>query len=130
LEVGVKLSESEWQIMNALWKGYPASARDLASRLSDEVSWAYTTIKTMLTRLVDKGAVSESKRANTSFYSPLVTRRAARRTAIQRLLDAAFDGSVAPLVSFLAEERQLNEAQRRKLAELLDREAGPDVEEG
>ena len=75
----MKLSESEWQIMNALWSGHPATARDLAERFPDEVTWAYTTIKTMLSRLVAKGAVAESKRGNTSVYEPLVSRRRARR---------------------------------------------------
>ena len=58
----MKLTESEWQIMNALWQGHPATAREVAERLPNEVSWAYTTIKTMLTRLAAKNAVSEEKR--------------------------------------------------------------------
>ena len=53
----MKLTEAEWQIMNALWKGWPATARQIADRLPEEVNWAYTTIKTMLTRLADKKAV-------------------------------------------------------------------------
>ena len=45
----MRLSESEWQIMNALWSRHPATAREVAEMLPEEVSWAYTTIKTMLT---------------------------------------------------------------------------------
>ena len=55
----MKLTQAEWQVMNALWERYPATARDIAERLPASVKWAYTTIKTLLTRLLEKGAVSE-----------------------------------------------------------------------
>jgi BlaI family penicillinase repressor len=126
----VKLSESEWQIMNALWSRHPATARELAEVLPTDVSWAYTTIKTMLTRLVAKGAVSEEKRGNTSVYEPLVSRHRARRSALGRLLETAFDGGVAPLLSFLAEEGDLSAAERRELIEILEREDASREEDG
>ena len=44
----MKLTEPEWLIMNALWDGHPAKARDVAERLPNNVGWAYTTVKTML----------------------------------------------------------------------------------
>ena len=125
----MKLSESEWQIMNALWSRHPATARDMAESLPDDVSWAYTTIKTMLSRLVAKGAVSESKRGNTSVYEPLISRRKARRTAVGRLLTTAFDGSIQPLVSFLADDIRLSVEQRRELIAILESERGTDEEE-
>ncbi len=118
----MKLTESEWQIMNALWSHQPATAREVSENLSDEVSWAYTTIKTMLSRLVGKGAVTEVKRGNTSVYRPLVSRRKARRTAVGRLLESAFDGGLRPLVSFLAEDTELSVEQRRELIEILESE--------
>jgi predicted transcriptional regulator len=118
----MRLTDSEWQIMNALWQQHPATARELAERLPEEVKWAYTTIKTMLSRLVAKGAVSESKRANRSLYEPLVSRRRARRSAMRSLLDQAFDGAVEPMLDFLAEDRKLTEGQRRRLLQLLEEE--------
>jgi BlaI family penicillinase repressor len=69
----MKLSEAEWQIMNALWKRSPATARDLIEYLPKDTNWAYTTIKTMLSRLLSKHAVSERKRGNTSVYEPLLS---------------------------------------------------------
>jgi BlaI family penicillinase repressor len=118
----VRLTESEWQIMNALWQGHPATARDLSGRLPPEVNWAHTTIKTLLSRLVVKGAVSEGKRGNASLYEPLVTRDEARRSSLRTLLDQAFDGAVEPLLSFLAKERALTPKQRRQLTRVLDDE--------
>jgi len=118
----MKLTEAEWQIMNALWQKHPATARDIMDRLDRRVNWAYTTIKTMLTRLVEKKAVGEAKEGNTSVYQPLVSQRKARLSAFRSLLDQAFDGAVEPLVHFLAEEKQLTATEKAELMKILERE--------
>lgn len=119
----MKLTEAEWQIMNALWQKHPATARDVMDRLPVGVQWAYTTIKTMLTRLVEKQAVSEIKQGNTSIYDPLVSQQKARLSAFRSLLDQAFDGAIGPLVHFLAEEKQLSAKEKKELARILESEA-------
>ena len=119
----MKLTEAEWQIMNALWQGHPATAREIMDRLPPGIRWAYTTIKTMLSRLADKGAVSEAKEGNTSVYEPLVSRRKARLSAFRSMLDQAFEGAMGPLVHFLVEEKQLTPRQSNELATLLQNEA-------
>ena len=115
----MKLTEAEWTIMNALWRGYPATARQIAERLPAGVKWAYTTIKTMLTRLVEKNALTESKRGNTSLYEPLVSKQKARLNAIKTLADQAFDGAFGPLMHFLLEEEKLSAKQRKELMSIL-----------
>ena len=118
----MKLTDPEWQIMNALWQGHPATARDVADRLPDDVRWAYTTIKTMLTRLAAKQAVAEEKRGNVSVYEPLVSLTGARRSALSSLLDKAFDGAVEPMLHFLVRDKKLSERQRRELVRILEDE--------
>ena len=115
----MRLTDAEWQIMNALWEKYPASAREISGRLPENVKWAYTTIKTMLGRLVAKEAVQESKQGNTSYYEPLVTRSKARGMALKSLLNQAFDGALGPMMHFLVEEENLSEKQRAELVEVL-----------
>jgi BlaI family penicillinase repressor len=109
--------------MNALWKRSPATARDVAEHLPSDVKWAYTTIKTILSRLVVKNAVSERKRGNTSVYEPLVSRQKARRSALSSLLNQAFDGAVEPLLNFLVEDKKLSKKQRQELAQILEEES-------
>ena len=125
----MRLSNSEWQIMNALWEHHPATAREVSERLPEDNQWAYTTIKTMLTRLVAKSAVSERKRANTSVYEPLVTRDRARRSAVASLIDHAFDGAIEPFLGFVAQNSKLSEEQRRDLLEAIEREENDSREE-
>jgi BlaI family transcriptional regulator, penicillinase repressor len=115
----MKLSDAEWQIMNALWKQHPATAREILDRMEGEVRWAYTTIKTMLTRLEAKRAVSETKRGNTSVYVPLVDQKRTRSTALHSMFERVLDGAAAPLLSFLIEERKLSKKERAELIRLL-----------
>lgn len=115
----MKLTEPEWIIMNALWEKHPARARDIFEQLPATVNWAYTTVKTMLDRLVEKKAVSKSKRANAGLYKPLLSRRQAQKTALRTVLDRAFDGAFGPMMSFLVEDENLSVSERKKLIEIL-----------
>ena len=116
----MKLTDSEWRLMNAAWANPPVSARDVLECVEGETGWAYTTVKTMLARLVDKGALSVRKRANTSLYTPIVSRDQARRSAVRSLLDNAFEGAFGPLVHHMVSAERLSAKERRKLRSMLE----------
>ena len=117
----MKLTEAEWQIMNALWENWPATARQIADRLPGDVKWAYTTIKTMLTRLADKNAVKESKKGNVAVYEPVLSRQNAQRNALKSLVNQAFDGAFGPLMHFLVEDQKLSETEKEELLKMIDK---------
>jgi len=119
----MRLTEAEWQIMNALWEKWPATARDVAERLPADVKWAYTTIKTMLTRLAEKKAVKETKKGSVGVYEPVLSRSSARRSAIKTLTEQAFDGAFGPLMHFLLEDQKLTAKQRDELMLVLKRDS-------
>lgn len=119
----MKLTNSEWQLMNCLWERYPATARGIAERLPEDIKWAYTTIRTLLARLVDKGAVREYKEGNTSLYEPILTRDNARHSALKTLVNQAFDGAYGPLMHFLVNDQRLTRAQREALSEILENQS-------
>ena len=116
----MKLTDTEWQIMNCLWERYPATARGISERLPQKVKWAYTTIRTLLSRLVDKGAVKEYKQGITSQYEPVLKQEEAQRSALKTLLNQAFDGAFGPMLHFLVNDQSLTDAQRQALAEALE----------
>lgn len=118
----MKLTEAEWQIMNALWEGSPATARQIAGRLPEDISWAYTTIKTMLTRLADKQVVHEVKQGKQSVYEPILSRNAARRSALKGLMNQAFDGAFGSMMHFLMEDQKMSKRQKEELLALLNEE--------
>ena len=120
----MKLTEPEWIIMNALWDKHPAKARDVVERLPSSINWAYTTVKTMLDRLVEKRVVDKSKRGNIGLYEPIISRRQARRTALNMLLDQAFDGAFGPMMHFLVEDEDFSAGEREELIEILSMNSG------
>lgn len=126
----MKLTEAEWQIMNALWEKWPATARQVADRLGNDVNWAYTTIKTMLTRLADKKCVKETKKGNVGIYEPILSRQNAQRNALKSLVNQAFDGAFGPLMHFLLEDEKLSKTQREELLHILEQGEQKGAENG
>ncbi len=114
----MKLSDTEWIVMNAVWEaGEAVSARDVLE--SVESDWAYTTVKTLLSRLAEKGILSEYKRANTNYYESLVTRDQARADALHLLVDKAFDGTFGSLLQHMVSREKLSKRDRQRLAEMM-----------
>jgi BlaI family penicillinase repressor len=115
----MKLNNSEWSVMNALWSRSPASGREVLEQVGEDTGWAYSTVKTILARLVEKGALRMGKRANTSIYHPLVTRESARQSALASLLNKAFDGTFGSLVQHVVSRERLSKRERETLSSLL-----------
>ncbi len=118
----MKLSEAEWKVMDVVWAQSPASARQVCEALVAETGWAYSTVKTLLTRLAGKGAVTFTMRANTRWFEPALSRTRAQRSALKSLLDRAFDGTFGSLVHHLTQEEHLSPEDRATL-ESIAREA-------
>jgi BlaI family transcriptional regulator, penicillinase repressor len=117
----MKLSQNEWKIMNALWKKSPATAREIMELIPGDAAWAYTTVKTMLSRLVAKEAVSEHKRSNVSFFEPLIARDNAQKNVFIDLFDKVLDGTIEPLMCYLIEEKKLSKKEQQKLILMLEK---------
>lgn len=116
------LSDAEWKVMTALWRRGRAGVAELHRELAGETGWAYSTVKTLLARLAEKGAVAiEAARGGREFV-PRLSESAARRTAFRALLERAFGGRLERLAQHLVEGGALTRRERRELAELLSAE--------
>src|SRR5262245_15131617 len=116
----LRLSDAEWTVMSAIWERSPASARDVLEAAGPATGWAYTTVKTILDRLVEKQALKTRRRANVILYEPRVTRVAARAAAVRSLVDRAFEGAFGSLVQHMLTEERLSARERAELRALLD----------
>jgi BlaI family penicillinase repressor len=116
------LTKAEWQIMNALWKNYPASVRDIIENLEGDADWAYTTVKTMLDRLAKKGVLKVSKKRNVSMYEPIVSQKKTRQAAIKSFVNQAFDGAIGTLMHHIVAEEELSKKEREELVRILKEE--------
>lgn len=119
----MQISEAESVVMDVLWRRHPLGAEDVVAELADSRHWQEATIKTLLNRLLNKGAIAAEREGRRYLYSPLLKREAWVLEESRGLLDRLFDGRVAPLVAHFSEHRKLSRkdiVELRKLLEELD----------
>src|SRR5262245_55159767 len=96
------ISEAEWDVMKIVWDHGPLTSGDVVKRLADEKAWKPRTIKTLLARLVRKGAVSADESDGKYLYAARVTRESLQKREGRSFIARVFDGAVAPaLVHFI-----------------------------
>jgi predicted transcriptional regulator len=115
-----ELSRSEWALMDALWQAGRATATDVQQRLETTQGWAYSTVKTMLDRLVDKGYVKARRVGHVYEYSPKMLRPTVVNRMIDDVAQRLLGGSVAPMIQRLIEQRRLTPEEANELRTLLD----------
>ena len=119
----MQISEAESAVMEVLWRNHPLGADEVVAALARSRDWQEATIKTLLNRLLNKGAIAAERDGRRYLYSPLLKREAWVLEESRGLLDRLFDGRVAPLVAHFSEQRKLSRkdiAELRKLLEELD----------
>ena len=116
-----RISETEWEIMRVLWAAAPRSAAEVIEALaSKDPSWHPKTIKTFLTRLVNKGALDYRKEGRAYLYIPLVTEKECVDAASESFLDRVFGGSLKPMLAHFVEQKKLSAKEIQDLKKLLD----------
>ena len=119
----MQVSEAESAVMEVLWQRQPLAAEDVVAALSESRQWQEATIKTLLNRLLKKGAISATRDGRRYLYVPVLTRQAWLLDESEGLLQRLFDGRVVPLVAHFSRHRKLSRkdiADLRKLIEELD----------
>jgi BlaI family transcriptional regulator, penicillinase repressor len=114
-----KISQAELSVMEVLWAESPLPASDIAKALAVQKKWNIKTIKTLLSRLVDKRALSTTKDGRRYLYAPQISRQAYAAMAARTLSDRLFGGRAAPLVAHLAEGDGLSDEDIAELEMIL-----------
>ena len=117
----LSISESEWKIMKVLWEKPNLTLKEIAASL-DETDWSYTTIRTLVTRLMEKGAITADKTSSNNFrYYSAVSESECKLKEVNRLLSRVFDGSVSMLVSALTKDSNLTEEEQKELMNIIEK---------
>ena len=125
----VKISEAEWSIMKVLWDGCENSERgmtlgEIVARLSETSDWSNTTIRTLIIRLSEKGAVSIDKTTGVYKYTPNTSRNDCVRSEVDSFIDRVFAGSAYSLMASLVKEGKFSDKERQEIIRILN-----DIEE-
>ncbi|WP_426663461.1 BlaI/MecI/CopY family transcriptional regulator [Rhodanobacter aciditrophus] len=114
------ISESESRVMEVLWRKAPQSSEEIVATLQQDSDWHEKTIRTLLGRLLGKGAVSAEKDGRRYLYSPALSRERWRSQESRSLLDRVFGGRLGPLLAHFSEHEKLGAKDVAELRKLLD----------
>ena len=118
------LTEAEWAIMKVVWEQEPCTAGTVQETLTDTKAWAYSTVKTTMDRMVEKGFLAIERIRNLQLFSSRISEVEAKRAEFRKMLKRAFDGALTPMMQFLLEHERLSAEEASHLRELVERAAG------
>jgi BlaI family transcriptional regulator, penicillinase repressor len=114
-----ELTGAEWAIIRAVWDNQPCAAPGVQEALQKERGWSYSTVKTMMDRMVAKGLLKTEKIRNLILYRSAITRQQAQKDEIMTVLKRAFDGAMTPMMQFLLDNESLSEKELNELEKVI-----------
>ncbi len=120
----VELTEGEWEIMKVIWEKQPCTAGTVQEELAQTRDRAYSTVKTTMDRMVEKGFLRIERLRNLQLFSSCISEVQAKRGELRRMLHRAFDGALTPMMQFLIEHEGLSAEEAAQLRKLADQAEG------
>ena len=115
----VELTEAEWAVIKAVWELEPCAAPAVQERLFPTTSWTYSTVRTLMDRMVAKRLLVAAKERNLTVYRSMITRRQAQRSELLYTLKHAFNGALTPMVQCLLDSNDLDADELTRLESLI-----------
>ncbi len=116
----VELTEAEWTIIKAVWAGEPCSAPAIQQKLEPKTGWSYSTVRTIMDRMVVKGLLRSEKAGKGTLFRSAVTREQAQRGELLYALKHAFNGALTPMVQCLLETGNVSARDLAELESLIE----------
>jgi BlaI family penicillinase repressor len=115
----VELTEAEWSVIKAVWESEPCTAPAIQEKLFRPTGWTYSTVRTLMDRMVAKRVLKAKKEGKLTIYHSAVTRRQAQHGELFYTLKHAFNGALTPMVQCLLESRDLDAAELAQLESMI-----------
>jgi predicted transcriptional regulator len=117
----INISDAESHVMEVLWRAPgPVVAEQVVVALSESQHWQTATVKTLLNRLLKKGAIAAEKEGRRFLYRAVLPREAWLARESESLVQRLFGGRIAPLVAHFGSQKKLSQADIRELRKLID----------
>ena len=115
----VKLTASEWNVLECLWEKSPQTVMQLVARLEEKVGWAKSTTITTLRRMEEKELVHCEMVGKGKSYTPTVEQEEASVQETKSFLNRVYRGSVGLMMSAMAQRQELSREDIAELREIL-----------
>jgi BlaI family penicillinase repressor len=119
-----KISEAEWEVMKVIWDQPPMTAGEIVERLSYQKDWNHRTIKTLLSRLVKKGALVYEAEGNRYLYQAKIRKEDIIRRESQSFLNRVFDGVTVPMLAHFVKTAKMSPDEIQQLKQILAEKEG------
>ncbi len=121
-----ELTEAEWDIIEVVWAREPCAAPTVQEELAARKKWTYSTVKTLMDRMVTKGLLTTERIRNLMLYRSAVSQQDARRGELLRTVKRAFGGAFTPMMQFMVESDALSPEELSHLEMLIRAKRGRD----
>ena len=115
-----RISDAEWHVMQVLWEASPLTANNVVEALDGNTAWSPKTVRTMINRLVSKGALDFTKKGRTHHYYPLVSRTACAKAESRSFLRRVYGGALQPMLATFLEVEDLSPGEIEELKRILE----------
>lgn len=119
-----KISESEWLVMRVLWSNSSVTANEVVKELTGKTKWKPKTIKTLITRLMKKGAVKFEKEGRKYRYYPAVSEAECVRMERRSFVRRVYGGTTRPMLAAFLEDAKLSAEDISELRKILEQKEG------
>jgi BlaI family transcriptional regulator, penicillinase repressor len=116
---GLQISDAEWDVMEPIWAAGACTAAEVIQQLRATHDWNHSTVRTLLARLVEKGALAYDVDGSRYIYRAAVSRQRCVRQEGRSFLEKAFGGDVAALLAHFVQDSSLDRRQIEQLRQLL-----------
>ena len=114
-----ELTEAEWDIIEVVWAHEPCAAPTVQEELAARKKWTYSTVKTLMDRMVTKGLLTTERIRNLMLYRSAISRQDARRGELLRTVKRAFGGAFTPMMQFMLESDTLSPGEIAELETMI-----------
>ena len=118
-EEKISISNTEWQVMEELWKGGRLTLMELVRAMEKKLGWAKSTTNTTVRRMEDKGLITHDEGEKAREYRPLLTRDEVAAAETEDFLSRVYGGSIGMLVASMAGQRGLSQEDIEELRHIL-----------
>jgi BlaI family penicillinase repressor len=115
----VELTESEWSVIKSVWETEPCTAPVIQEKLFKPTGWTYSTVRTLMDRMVAKRVLKARKQGKLTIYQSVVTRAQAQSGELFYALKHAFNGALTPMVQCLLDSKDLNADELAELETMI-----------
>ena len=119
MQTPINISESEWEVMNVVWQKSPVPASEIIQQLSARNEWHSRTIRTLLDRLVKKGALTIEADGKRYLYEPAISMEACIRHESRSFIDRVFGGEPVSMLLNLVKDTKLTANEIKQLKKIL-----------